>query len=239
MSEARYWQLCLRGELGTGVFVCGLGYTLPNVLVEGDTYLGELGSGPESCMPLDLFLDFDRRGLIKKKVYVCGVGWKSPSIPVYSGSGCGCGSCGCGSCGCGSCGSSGSLFDIDAAVDYLISNAEGSSIGSCAKYVRLALEAGGFSTEGRPNAACEYDTYLKQRGFYEVDKYNYVPQKGDIVVHEAIPADPSKPGDKGHPYGHIAMYTGEEWVSDFVQRDMFGGEAYRKAKNYTILRQGY
>lgn len=30
-----------------------------------------------------------------------------------------------------------------------------------------------------------------------------------------------------HEHGHIAMYDGRQWISDFVQRDMFGGKAYR------------
>ena len=28
-------------------------------------------------------------------------------------------------------------------------------------------------------------------------------------------------------HGHIAMFTGGEWISDFIQRDMWGGSAYR------------
>ena len=103
MSEARYWQLYFRGEINKGVFICGLGYAMPGITVEGELKLGGLGSGPKSCMPLDLFQKFDELGLLTKMYYVCGEGWKAPNIPAFSGSGygCGCGSCGCGSCGCG------------------------------------------------------------------------------------------------------------------------------------------
>lgn len=226
MSEQRYWELCLKGELTSPVYVCGWGYTSPSPIITGcgEIDLGDLGKGPDRCMPLDIFLDLDNRNLLKSEVYVCGEGWKKPRFMSYGSSG-SCGSCGCGSCG--SCGSCGYLFNIDSAVDYLVSNAQASSTSSCAKAVRLALEAGGFSTEGRPNSACDYDTYLESRGFYKVSNVNYVPRKGDIVVHEAT---------EGHPYGHIAMYSGTQWISDFVQRDMFGGQAYRDAKNYTIWR---
>lgn len=211
MSEQRYWELCLKGELTSSVYVCGWGYTAPSPIITGcgsggcgEIDLGDLGSGPDCCMPLDLFLDLDNRNLLKSEVYVCGEGWRQPRFMSYDSWE-------------SSCGYSGSLFNIDAAVDYLISNAQSSSVGSCAMYVRQALEAGGFSTDGRPASACDYDTYLESRGFHKVSNDNYEPRKGDIVVHEAT---------EGHPYGHIAMYSGTQWISDFVQRDMFGGQSY-------------
>ncbi|MEY8708233.1 hypothetical protein AALK94_13030 [Bacteroides faecichinchillae] len=100
-----------------------------------------------------MFLDLDNQGLLKSEFYyVCGVGWRRPHN-ISSGS-----------CGCG--------LNIDAAVDHLIRNAQSSSTSSCAKYVRKALEAGGFSTDGRPNSACDYDTYLKKRFFNVISKDN-------------------------------------------------------------------
>lgn len=118
-------------------------------------------------------------------------------------------------------------FSINNATSHLTDNALNSSSGYCAKYVREAIEAGGLSTDGRPGSACDYDAYLPTLGFSIVDMSNYVPQPGDIVVHEAT---------SGHPYGHIAMYNGEQWISDFIQSDMYGGSAYRSNPNYTILR---
>lgn len=226
------------GSYGCGCVSCGCGCGSCGCGMGG-------GTGPDDCMPQDVFWKLRDQGALKSSVYVCGLGWTSPGITVYGSCGscgygscgsCGCGSCGsCGSCGCGSCGSCGygscgscgSLFNIDAAVNYLISHAKSSSTGNCAKAVRLALEAGGFSTGGRPTSACDYDTYLANRGFHKVSNSNYIPRKGDIVVHEAT---------VGHPHGHVAMYSGTQWISDFVQRDMFGGQAYREAKNYTIWR---
>lgn len=106
------------------------------------------------------------------------------------------------------------MYSINNAVDFLNNNANESSTGYCARAVRQAIEAGGISTEGRPNSACDYDTWLPTIGFSTVDSSNYTPQVGDIVVFEAI---------EGHPHGHIALYNGQQWVSDFVQRDMYGG----------------
>ncbi len=118
-------------------------------------------------------------------------------------------------------------FDIYDAVSYIQNNALESSAGACARFVRQAIEAGGLSTNGRPLAACDYETYLPTIGFSVINSSNYTPQAGDIVVHEAQP---------GHSYGHIAMYTGQQWISDFIQIDMFGGSAYRENPDYTILR---
>lgn len=79
-----------------------------------------------------------------------------------------------------------------------------------------------------PGSACDYDSFLPSIGFHVVSKTNYSPQKGDIIVLEAV---------EGHPHGHIAMYSGSNWISDFVQRDMWGGSAYRDKAEYTLFRR--
>lgn len=120
------------------------------------------------------------------------------------------------------------VYSIEDAVKYLRENASDKSKGQCAKAVRLAIEAGGLSTDGRPGSACDYDSFLPTLGFYQVDAENYAPEIGDIVVHEA---------QEGHIHGHIAMYDGSVWISDFEQSDMFGGSAYRNNPDYTIWRR--
>ncbi|MFR4342247.1 hypothetical protein [Alistipes putredinis] len=119
-------------------------------------------------------------------------------------------------------------YDVKAATDYLRAHAHSTSQGQCARAVREALEAGGLCTDGRPGSAKDYDSFLPSLGFYEVDPNNYIPQAGDIVVHEA---------KEGHEHGHIAMYDGSDWISDFIQRDMFGGSAYRNDPDYSIWRR--
>ena len=119
-------------------------------------------------------------------------------------------------------------YNVEAAVEHLRNSANASPQGQCARAVREALEAGGLSTDGRPGSAKDYDSFLPTIGFYEVDKNNYTPQVGDIVVHEA---------KEGHEHGHIAMYDGSNWISDFIQRDMFGGSAYRNDPDYSIWRR--
>ena len=136
----------------------------------------------------------------------------------------------------GSTGGSGNesaqIYKESKAVQYLEQHAYPHYIpdlcGHCAKAVRLAIEAGGLSTEGHPRYACDYDTFLPNIGFRAVSKEGYVPRAGDIIVLEAVP---------GHQAGHIAMYSGEKWISDFVQGDMWGGGAYRNKAEYTIFRK--
>ena len=41
----------------------------------------------------------------------------------------------------------------------------------------------------------------------------YYPKKGDIAVYE-------NPSNSNEP-GHICMYNGQNWYSDFKQRNMF------------------
>ena len=114
------------------------------------------------------------------------------------------------------------VFDIDKAVKYLDENAEVGPIGKCATYIRKALEAGGLDLSSRPLSAKDYGSYLQHMGFSSIVLDNYRPAKGDIVVIQNY-----KGGDI---HGHIAMFDGAQWVSDFKQRDMWGGPGYRNNK---------
>ena len=122
-------------------------------------------------------------------------------------------------------------YNITTAVSYLEAHAYPSynnNCGHCARAVREALEAGGLSTTGHPTDACDYDSFLPLIGFHLVSKNNYSPEKGDIIVLEAV---------EGHSHGHIAMYSGNKWISDFVQNDMWGGPAYRNKAEYSLFRR--
>ena len=118
-------------------------------------------------------------------------------------------------------------FDIDAAIirihKEIDKRADKKSTGYCARYVREAIEAGGMSTNGRPDYACKYGPFLLRKGFNQInitDPNDYTPIKGDIVVFDTYP------GQSPDPAGHIQMYNGEKWVSDFVQRRFWPGTAY-------------
>ncbi len=126
----------------------------------------------------------------------------------------------------------GSYFNIPNAIVSLNSNAEPNSTRYCARYIAFALEAGGLTTAGRPNAAKNYGPFLIKLGFNKVQVDNSMYKPGDIAVFEAFQGK-----TKYHQYGHIQMYNGEKWVSDFVQRDFWAGYDYRTYQpNYSIYR---
>ena len=55
------------------------------------------------------------------------------------------------------------------------------------------------------------------------------PQKGDVVVFQAI---------KGHRHGHVAMFDGKQWISDFKQDSIYAATDYQKVDApYVIYRR--
>lgn len=124
-------------------------------------------------------------------------------------------------------------FNIEKAVNKLTTIALPSSRGKCALHVRMALDAGGIEVRPTLGQAKLYDPILSTYGFHRsrlskgvlIDQTscrNYSPAAGDIAVIPNVAG--------GRPEGHIAMYTGREWISDFKQRDMWGGPRYRHAE---------
>ncbi len=122
-------------------------------------------------------------------------------------------------------------IDMDKFADTLNENALPKSKEECAAYVRRALEKAGADTRGRPGQAKNWGPTLERNGFVILDKNGYTPQKGDIVVIQ-----PYKPYPDDH--GHIAAYDGKQWISDYKQRDFWGGDGYRtKRPPYEFYRQ--
>lgn len=108
-------------------------------------------------------------------------------------------------------------WSIQRACQWINQNAKSTSQHVCAKFVRMAIEAGGISTNGRPNWAWQYINYLPNIGFKFLCKAKrndteYKPEPGDIAVY-------MKNGDRTVP-GHICMWSGKEWCSDFKQKNM-------------------
>jgi type VI secretion system secreted protein VgrG len=112
-------------------------------------------------------------------------------------------------------------MDVDKATKHLDDNAGSKSKHKCAKYTRQAIEAGGVKL-ARQEDAKDYGSSLKSAGFDNVanqDSYgSYAPQKGDVVVFQDVP---------GHSSGHMAMYDGDQWVSDYKQNSIYPANAYK------------
>lgn len=118
----------------------------------------------------------------------------------------------------------------DDAVAHLQKFAQPKSLGKCGRYTREAIEAGGIVL-ARHASAKDYGISLKAVGFGEYHSEvvgNFL--KGDVVIIQ---------GFDGHPHGHMAMFDGRNWISDFVQTGLYPGSAYRKNKpTYRIYRYG-
>jgi len=120
-------------------------------------------------------------------------------------------------------------WNLQRAVQHLTSHASSSSLGKCAQYVREAIESGGV-TLARTNSAKDYGPSLTRIGFRLISGSAY--QKGDVAIIQ---------GFSGHPHGHMQMFDGTRWISDFAQRDFWPGESYRTTKpthavyRFTIL----
>lgn len=121
-------------------------------------------------------------------------------------------------------------YDKDKAAKYITENALDKSHTCCAWFVMRAMQDGGCPIGILPAWAYRYA--LPLYGFREIYEdrgrdcsASIMLQKGDIVV---IP--------KGSYsfWGHIAMYDGSQWVSDFKQKHM---SPYRKTVKYRIYRK--
>jgi hypothetical protein len=124
-------------------------------------------------------------------------------------------------------------FDTGKFAAHLRKNAGRHSQASCAKFVRLALEAGGADTKGHPVPAKLYGPVLTRIGYRAIaveDPGKFLFQKGDVVVME--------PTRHGNQAGHIAAYDGRNWISDFIQQGFWPGPDYAKEKpSYVVYRR--
>lgn len=110
-------------------------------------------------------------------------------------------------------------MDVAKSVAYLDAHAQKNSLGRCAEYVRKAVEAGGVHLV-RHTSAKDYGSSLEAVGFEAVDGTSY--QAGDVAIIQPIP---------GHPHGHMTMYDGKLWISDFKQlHGLYPGASYRTQK---------
>lgn len=136
------------------------------------------------------------------------------------------------------------------AVDYLDDNyGTSTSSGKCTKAIKQALDGQELngttydkSKDGSITGRDFIDKNGEKLGYSSVasgtlDATNaksgpegYTPQKGDIAVFD--------PTDE-HKYGHIEMYDGSQWRSDFKQNNFSPGSGYTKdGVPYTIYRNG-
>lgn len=91
--------------------------------------------------------------------------------------------------------------------------------GNCAKWVRMAIEAGGMSTVGRPVAACNYTRFLPLKGFKHIAT---LPTRQSQTAFSSSSVQTGDIAVMYHgKYGHICMWNGSQWISDFKQTGMW------------------
>ena len=138
-----------------------------------------------------------------------------------------------------------------AAADYATAHAnKDGTTGQCAKYVRAALNNAGIPLTPPPTRdgasapwARDYGPQLEKVGFTPIvdepgtngfgatyPSPEYMPQKGDVAVMD--PARTSR-----IPAGHIAIYNGDQWVSDYKQN--FGANGMYPNSDYRMQRPSY
>lgn len=118
-------------------------------------------------------------------------------------------------------------WNPDNAAKYATEHAEKRSVGMCALYVRKAIIAGGIPLYVGGDA-WSYKHILPILNFHQVGKKSK-QEVGDIVVFQPI---------GGRKYGHIAIWNGKQWISDFKQRNLIVHSGYTKeGAEYTIYRR--
>lgn len=126
-------------------------------------------------------------------------------------------------------------FNIRAACEYILKRAypkyDKNKCGSCAKAVRSAIDVG-FNTDpdigspknpkcsftgknGRPVSAYQYATFLPKIGFKHIVTLSGNDNQRQWSETQALPGDIAVMAHGKH--GHICMWTGEQWVSDYMQ----------------------
>lgn len=117
-------------------------------------------------------------------------------------------------------------YSNDNTVKYIKDHKGAKSRSMCAWYCTKALKNGGcWQCPIVPGYA--YNKILLQLGFNEIPTENYIPIKGDISV---------LPRNSKSCFGHIAIYDGHHWISDFEQTSIYPGESYKQVGKYQIFR---
>lgn len=117
-------------------------------------------------------------------------------------------------------------YDNSKTVAYITKHKSLKSRSMCAWYSMKAIRNGGcYYCYIYPGYA--YNKILPKLGFEEISTENYIPKAGDISV---------LPKNSNSCFGHIAIYNGSNWISDFKQDDIFPGKSYKISGKYQIFR---
>ena len=133
-------------------------------------------------------------------------------------------------------------WDKDKAIAHLQSHAQPPyGVGRCATYVREAIEAGGLQIQRAGSGdAKDYGPRLVAAGFVAQAGVPLPYQAGDVALIDGFTKAAAKGIRKDHRAGHLAMYDGTQWISDFVQPGIGpypGTDYYKAAPTIVIYRR--
>ncbi len=120
-------------------------------------------------------------------------------------------------------------FDAEKATAHLTAHGRAKSKHWCAWYTMRALQAGGCPAPILP--AQWYRYYMPLVQFEEIPEEGFKAQKGDVVVFERPSGSDWKKISQW--WGHIAMYNGKQWISDYKQTKM---SPYKSNVPYRLYR---
>ncbi|WPN56046.1 CHAP domain-containing protein [Pseudomonas sp. P9_31] len=119
-------------------------------------------------------------------------------------------------------------WSTDAATQHIRTHAGTFSHNRCAEFTRQAIAAGGVVLTRTHNAK-DYGVPLEHAGFRVVPIGSSL-RAGDVAIIQ--------PYTGGNPSGHMTMFDGTAWYSDFKQSSMYPGPGYREAHpSYKIYRK--
>ena len=130
-------------------------------------------------------------------------------------------------------GTSATSFDTTTYVNYVDKHVLPKSTGNCATHIREGLQAGGAKVpviNSRYPNALGYGPVLTTNGFTPIDfdPSADLPQLGDTAVFQPFPG--------GNPAGHVEVWDGHQWVSDWPQRRFWPSQDYEDNPNYQVYR---
>ncbi|RLT01649.1 MAG: hypothetical protein DWI21_18365 [Planctomycetota bacterium] len=130
-------------------------------------------------------------------------------------------------------------WDIEKAIQHLRTKAGPPyGVGKCATFVREAIEAGGLAiSRSGSGSAKDYGPRLVQARFVAQLGQGAPYQKGDVAVIDGFLKSAAEGIKKDHVDGHLAMYDGTQWISDFKQtgNTPYPGSDYEKAKPKVVI----
>lgn len=130
--------------------------------------------------------------------------------------------------------------NVNSAVQCLDQRALSKSQGLCATFVKNALQCGGVAYQSCDAKNC--GSYLKGAGYNSIANGSvsggvggFTPQTGDVVIFQPSSGNP-------HQGGHIEMFDGHQWVSDFKQSTILPNSSTAVTDahytTYTVYRLG-